>query len=125
MLELEGADPGRVAIGHADTNLDLGYLLAIVARGAYVVFDSFMDMVGRQEQRSVELVRELVGRGHADRVMLSLDVCRTFHLRFGGGGGYAYLAERYLPRLREAGVSEDVIRTITVDNPRRWLTITG
>lgn len=125
LFEAEGADPARVAIGHADTRLDLGYLLRIVGRGALVMFDSFMDMRGRQEERSVALVRELVDRGHADRILLSLDVCRTAHLAFGGGGGYAYLAEQYLPRLRSAGIPEAAVRQITVDNPVRWLTIGG
>jgi predicted metal-dependent phosphotriesterase family hydrolase len=30
-----------------------------------------------------------------------------------------------LPALREAGVPVQTIRTITVENPRRWLTIAG
>jgi predicted metal-dependent phosphotriesterase family hydrolase len=40
-----------------------------------------------------------------------------------GERAYTYLADTFLPRLRAAGVSEDEIRTITVDNPRRLLTI--
>ena len=40
-----------------------------------------------------------------------------------GGNGYAYLAETFLPRLRDAGVSDAEIETMTVANPRRLLTI--
>jgi predicted metal-dependent phosphotriesterase family hydrolase len=40
-----------------------------------------------------------------------------------GGNGYAYLAERFLPRLRDAGVTEDEIATMTIANPRRLLTV--
>ena len=125
LLELEGADPPRVAIGHADTNLDLGYLLAIVERGAWVMLDSLLDQRGRQEERSIRLVCELADRGHLGRVLLSLDVCRTSHLTFGGGPGFGYLAERYLPGLRAAGLGEAALRTLSVDNPARWLTIGG
>ncbi|MBM4407917.1 MAG: phosphotriesterase-related protein [Chloroflexi bacterium] len=125
LFELEGADPGRVAIGHADTTLDLGYLLAILGRGALVMFDSFMDMRGRQEERAISLVRELVDRGFVHRILLSLDVCRTSHLTFGGGGGFGYLATTVVPRLRAAGVDEAAIHALTVTNPARWLTIGG
>jgi phosphotriesterase-related protein len=55
--------------------------------------------------------------------LLSQDVCHDSQLRRYGGNGYTYLAESFLPRLRDAGVSEDEIRTITVGNPRRLLTI--
>ena len=125
LFELEGADPGRVAIGHADTTLDLGYLLRIVGRGALVMFDSFMDMRGRQEERAIGLVRELVERGHLDRILLSLDVCRTAHLTFGGGGGFGYLAGVVVPRLRAAGLDDAALEALTIDNPQRWLTIGG
>ena len=89
------------------------------------MFDSLLDQRGRQEAASVRLVRELIERGHIGRVLLSLDVCRTAHLTFGGGGGFAYLADAYLPQLRAAGVAEAAIRTLTVDNPATWLTIGG
>ena len=41
-----------------------------------------------------------------------------------GGTGFGYLADSFLPKLREQGVSEETITQLTVDNPRRWLTIT-
>jgi predicted metal-dependent phosphotriesterase family hydrolase len=41
-----------------------------------------------------------------------------------GGRGYTYLAETFLPALRAYGVTEDSIRTMTIANPRDWLTIT-
>jgi phosphotriesterase-related protein len=50
-------------------------------------------------------------------------VCHNSQLLRYGGNGYVYLLERFLPRLREAGVSEAEIETITVANPRRLLTI--
>ena len=75
------------------------------------------------EDRTVELLCELVGRGHADRVLLSQDVCNDSQLVRFGGNGYAYLATTFLPRLRAAGVSDADIETMTVANPRRLLTI--
>jgi phosphotriesterase-related protein len=39
------------------------------------------------------------------------------------GNGYTYLGDTFLPRLRAAGVSDADIDTMTIDNPRRLLTI--
>ncbi len=51
------------------------------------------------------------------------DVCHDSQLTRYEGHGYAYLAESFLPRLREAGVSDAEIETLTISNPRRILTI--
>ena len=127
VFEAEGADLTRVVIGHADSNPSLDYHLAIVERGATVEFDflgmTFTPLERHGEGRIVDSIRELLARGHVERILLSQDVCHDSQLRRYGGNGYTYLAETFLPRLRDAGVSEDEIRTITVDNPRRLLTI--
>ncbi len=75
------------------------------------------------EARTIDLLGELVARGHADRILLSQDVCHNAQLKAYGGNGYVYLHERFLPRLREAGIDDEVIRTLTVDNPARILTL--
>jgi phosphotriesterase-related protein len=127
VFEEEGADLSRVVIGHADSNPSLDYYLEIVRRGASVEFDflgmSFTPLERHGEGRVVELVCELLGRGHAERLLLSQDVCHDSQLTRYGGNGYAYLAGTFLPRLRVAGVSDDEIRTMTIDNPRRLLTL--
>jgi phosphotriesterase-related protein len=123
----EGADLSRVVIGHADSNPSLDYHRAIVERGATVEFDflgmAFTPLERHGEDRLVEILRELLARGHVERILLSQDVCHDSQLRRYGGNGYTYLAETFLPRLRAGGVSEEEIRTMTVDNPRRLLTI--
>ena len=127
VFEAERADLTRVVIGHADSYPSLDYHLAIAERGATVEFDflgmSFTPLERHGEPRIVDNVRELLARGHVERILLSQDVCHDSQLRRYGGHGYTYLAESFLPRLRDAGVSEDEIRTITIDNPRRLLTI--
>jgi phosphotriesterase-related protein len=107
----------------------LEHYLEIVRRGANLEFDflgmSFTPTERHGERRIIELICELVARGHAERILLSQDVCHDSQLTRYGGNGYAYLVESFLPRLREAGVSAADIETITVANPRRLLTIDG
>jgi predicted metal-dependent phosphotriesterase family hydrolase len=127
IFEAEGADPTRVVIGHADSYPHLDHYLAIVERGASVEFDflgmSFTPAERLGEGRVIELLCELLARGHVERVLLSQDVCHDSQLSHYGGNGYTYLARTFLPRLREAGVSDAEIATMTVDNPRRLLTV--
>lgn len=127
IFEEEGADPARVVIGHADSYPQLDHYLALVERGASVEFD-FLGMSSTPaerhgEGRIVELLCELLSRGHVERVLLSQDVCHDAQLTRYGGNGYTYLARSFLPRLREAGVGDDEIKTMTVANPRRLLTL--
>jgi phosphotriesterase-related protein len=127
IFEEEGADSARVVLGHADSYPILEHHLAVVERGACVEFDfigmSFSAVERHGEQRVVELLCDLLARGHADRILLSQDVCNDAQLGRYGGNGYAYLATTFLPRLRAAGVSDAEIETMTVANPRRLLSI--
>ena len=127
IFEEEGVDPARVVIGHADSYPSLEHYLAIVDRGASVEFDflgmSFTPQEQYGEERTAGLLCELLARGHAERILLSQDVCHNSQLKRYGGNGYVHLAETFLPRLRAAGVSEAEIETMTVSNPRRILTI--
>jgi predicted metal-dependent phosphotriesterase family hydrolase len=127
LFEEEGADPSRVVIGHADSYPNLDHYLEIIRRGATVEFDflgmSFSAVERHGEGRVVELVLELLSRGHADRVLLSQDVCHDSQLKRYEGNGYVYLQEVFLPRLRTAGVGDAEIDQLTIKNPRRILTI--
>ena len=127
ILEEGGADPARVVIGHADSFPRRDHYLAILERGASLEFDflgmSFTPSERLGEGRVVELLCDLLGRGHVERILLSQDVCHDTQLSRFGGNGYTYLARTFLPRLREAGVGEAEIDTMTVANPRRMLAI--
>ena len=127
IFEEEGVDPGRVVIGHADSYPDLDHYLSLIARGASIEFDflgmSFTPMERYGEARVIGLLLELLHRGHGDRILLSQDVCHNSQLRRFEGNGYTYLQTTFLPRLREAGVSEVEIERLTIENPRRILTV--
>ena len=122
----EGVDPGRVVIGHADSYLDLDHYLAILARGANLEFDFLGQRFGVEEHREprlVEIIVELLERGFASQLLLSQDVCHNSQLKANGGFGYAYLQQHFLPTLRTAAVGEGEIVQMTIDNPRRILTV--
>ena len=126
IFEGEGVDPQRVIIGHADSYPVLDHYLAILDRGANLEFDFLGHRFGTEEAaepRLVQLMVELLERGYAGQLLLSQDVCHNSQLKANGGFGYTYLQQHFLPTLRTAAVGEGEIRQMTVDNPRRILTI--
>jgi predicted metal-dependent phosphotriesterase family hydrolase len=126
IFEEEGVDPARVVIGHADSYPVLDYYLAILDRGANLELDFIGHRLGSEEAaepRLVELIVELLERGYGGQLLLSQDVCHNQQLKANGGFGYTYLQQHFLPTLRTAAVGEGEIAQMTVENPRRILTI--
>ncbi|MEV0379584.1 aryldialkylphosphatase [Nonomuraea sp. NPDC050643] len=106
----------RVAVGYAGG--DLGAARKIAEAGAYVSLGS----LGLGPDQAARIALGLIEDGHAGRVLLSTGLSRVSQAQRYAGPGYAHLFHALLPRLREAGVGEDVIRLVTHDNPLRWLT---
>ena len=126
IFEEEGVDPARVVIGHADSYPVLDHYLAILDRGANLEFDFLGQrflVEEAQEPRLVEMIVELLERGYGSQLLLSQDVCHNSQLKANGGFGYTYLQQHFLPTLRTAAVGEGEIQQLTVENPRRILTI--
>jgi phosphotriesterase-related protein len=122
LLTAEGLPPHRVSVGHQDLLDDPAVHKELAASGAYVAFDT----VGKESYQSDEIrLRSLLGlieSGHADRALLSCDISRHGYLLSEGGQGYGHLFRSFLPRLRAAGVDDDLIDLMTRRNPLRFLT---
>jgi phosphotriesterase-related protein len=110
ILEDVGVDPARVAIGHLGNLNDPGVYVhkTICRRGGFVAFDR---QGGGGDAAVVPLVLALLEAGFADHVLISGDASRS----------YARPITAFLPRLREAGADDALLKRITVDNPRRFL----
>lgn len=126
ILTEEGVDPSRVVIGHADSYPNLDFYLDVLDRKANLEFDLLGHRFGVEEHtepRITELLVELLERGYGGQILLSQDVSHDAHLKANGGFGFTYLLQHFLPHLRTAAVGEGEIRRMTIDNPRRILTV--
>lgn len=122
ILEEEGVDPKRIAIGHVDTFLDHAYLTSLLNRGVYLQFDT----CGREhlmpDSLRVEMLLRLLDDGWLDSLLISSDRCHMTDLKIRGGLGYSWTVVGFARLLREAGVSDSTIDQITHANPMRLLT---
>jgi phosphotriesterase-related protein len=121
LLEDAGADPARVVIGHADTSPDPAYHDAILARGAWLAFDTIGQTDKTSDAWRADRLAALAHAGQLDRLLISSDVCKRPALTAYGGGGYAYVLDAFLPLLRERGFGDAEIDRLLVANPAAML----
>jgi phosphotriesterase-related protein len=112
LLEDAGVDPRRVAIGHLGNLGDptLYVHKTLCRRGAFVCFDRQGGGEG-SDAPVVPLVKGLVDAGFADQLLFSGDAFRR----------YGRVLTSFVPRMKAAGLGDEVLRRIMVDNPRRFL----
>ncbi|MQA30926.1 MAG: aryldialkylphosphatase [Luteitalea sp.] len=125
-MAAEGADLGRVIMGHSNSiAVDFPLMKRLLDRGVFLQFDTLgrprTALGGADDFKVARGIAELVKAGYADRITLSQDVCNKIHQKAYGGFGFSYVVEHFLPVLRDLGVSNDDIRKLMVENPRRAL----
>jgi len=120
LLEDAGVNPNRVVIGHLGNLVDAKVQVhkAICRRGAFVGFDR---QGGAGDAQVVPMVMSLLEAGFADKLMFSADTSSAATLKRYHGMGYAKTLTVFVPKLRAAGASDEVLRQIMRDNPRRFL----
>ncbi|MGH7958732.1 MAG: hypothetical protein ACREH8_17235 [Opitutaceae bacterium] len=140
LLVASGADPRRCFFSHPENtvgwegrNLEqhADYLTAIARDGGSLLFNNFGLVKHTPWPDLVFMLRQLCDRGHADRVLISVD----FAWEWLAGKPITQHAARYpeiqprtctymmtdiVPALLKAGFSAQNIRTFLVDNPRRF-----
>jgi phosphotriesterase-related protein len=138
LFESVDVDPASLAIGHvcclADTSAEIPKKLA--RRGVFVAFDRLT----RQQQwvadeLKLRTILAFLDAGHADKLLLSSDYAGSINAGVGereyrsgpfyvrdGGPGWARSVAWFHPMLVKAGVNEQTMRQITIENPRRFLT---
>jgi phosphotriesterase-related protein len=131
MLISEGADPKRVVIGHMCGNSDLNYHVSVLEKGVNIAFDRMgIDILFPDKLRKACLMG-LIGIGYVDRIFLSQD-CWAYRLGrpfefpdtakpLLANWTYVHVFNNIIPALKEAGVSQQKIDTLMVENPRRLL----
>ena len=128
----EGVDLSRVVIGHSGDTTDIDYLEELIASGSYLGMDRFgIDTMLPFEDR-VNTVVKMCERGHADKMVLSHDaMCYSDWFPEGvlehvvPNWNYLHIQKDVLPALKQRGVTDDMIQTMMVTNPRKIFETSG
>jgi phosphotriesterase-related protein len=122
----EGVDLSRVLIGHCGDSDDLDYLRRVLDAGSFIGMDRFGLDRRLPTDRRVATIGKLCEFGYAGQLTLSHDhsayfwVDRTGALRDNPDWHWNFVPDAVVPALRRAGVAEEHVRAMTVDNPRRF-----
>jgi phosphotriesterase-related protein len=122
----EGVDLSRVVIGHSGDTEDIGYLEKLIDAGSYIGMDRFGIDSFMPTDRRVATIVKLCERGRAERIVLSHDTSCYMDWFPEGMAAQAmprwhflHIPDDVVPALKGAGVSDEQVRAMTIDNPRR------
>jgi predicted metal-dependent phosphotriesterase family hydrolase len=135
LLEEEGADPGKVMMGHVFIKPEFDQLVALCRRGAILQIDHIgipwmHDTADQLDEEMAVLICRLAERGYLDHLVFSYD---RF---FSHGRGpitaeepdqdntrvpVGYLFDSFAPRLAKKGFGAAELDRVLIDNPRRIL----
>ncbi len=133
----EGVAPEKIQIAHTGDTDDLDYIEGLLGRGVYIGMDRYgIDLFLPTAKRN-DTVIELLRRGHAERMFLSQDFDIPIasgldwyppelieQLQSAGAAtdwSMTFLFESVIPTLKEAGMTDEQLQTMMVENPKRWL----
>jgi phosphotriesterase-related protein len=130
-LTKHGVDPTRIVIAHMGDSNDLNYLRAIADTGATLGCDRFgIEHFNPLPDRIATLLK-LLDEGYADRIHVSHDAATFYDFMTGDpnfagehDANFLLVWNTVLPALRDAGIGDDVITQLTVENPARFFSVT-
>jgi len=131
LLIANGADPGKIAIGHMCGNTDVSYHEEVLKRGVYVNLDRFglqgeLFHTPTDEQR-MDLIQALVEKGYGGKILLGHDsvnvnlgrpVIMTEMMRESlKDANIRTIGGKVLPGLKKRGMRDEQIEALLRANP--------
>lgn len=129
VLGEEGVDLTKVIIGHSGDTTDIDYLTELADAGSMLGMDRFgIDALLPTEGR-VATIAAMIEKGYLEHLTMAHDAfCFADFFPPGEPRAtmwpehtYMHIPQKVLPALREAGVGQEQIDVMLVDNPRRHL----
>lgn len=127
ILAEEGVNLEDVIIGHCGDTADVDYLMKLADKGSILGMDRFGINFTITTEERVKTIVEMSRRGYVDHLTLSHD-CACWSDFFPAvekyntampDHHYLHIPHQVIPALLEAGVTQDQIDRMFIDNPRR------
>ena len=121
ILEEEGVGPSAFIFVHCDGEEDQEYHFRVAEKGGWIEYDGIRSQV---REARLQMVSSAVEK-YPDNLLLSMDSGWYYAGEPGGGNihDYGYLPDVFLPLLQEQGITEEMIRKLTVTNPAKAFAI--
>ena len=129
----EGVPPEKIQIAHTGDTDDLDYIERLLETGVWIGLDRFGIEMYLPMDRRIPTALALLERGYAERMFLSADSCASIDwfpeetveilMREGAVKDWTItlVPDQVVPMLREGGMTDDQVKTVFEENPKRWL----
>lgn len=120
VLEEVGYPLDRFIWIHAQNEEDFDINVELARRGVWIEYDA-IGSASFDDDFFIDRIQRMLDAGLGDRLLLSHD--RGWYDPSKPDGGtprpFTYISETFLPKLRDAGVDEETVHKMTVENPFR------
>ena len=122
IVEGQGVAPDRWIFVHAQNETEIGKLLAVARRGAWIELDGLGE---ESVDKHMRPLLALLEAGFEGKVLLSHDAgwYRVGEEPGGKKKPFTFLLDRFVPLMLERGASRETIRRITERNPAEAFTV--
>lgn len=121
-LEQQGIEPEQMIFCHLDRACkDIQIHKELAKAGVYIEYDTIAREKYHSDERELEIFREMIASGFEDRLLFSLDTTRKRLKAYGGETGLTYILCVFLNKMKNAGISREIIDKICRVNPSRAL----
>jgi phosphotriesterase-related protein len=125
----EVLSPERIVMGGMDSReaASRKWPLAVALAGALVALDHIGSTDSRYitDSERVALILELINAGYVDRIILSSSATGVAFGEAGNDLQYGDVLTKFVPMLREAGVSQEHLEQMLIKNTAQLLSVTG
>ena len=122
IIEKEGVPLAKFIFVHAGAEGDTKYHISTAERGAYVEYDSISS---GEANRYIQLIKTMLDKGHADKLLLSQDA-GWYNVGQPKGGNirsFAYIIKEFIPLMERSGIDKETVNKLMVSNPAKALQI--
>lgn len=130
IFESEDVWPAEIIISHVGCEKDnwLSYSESLLQRGANVSFDRIGEPSFGGDEHWIALIQNAIAKGYIHQIMFSHDagvVVHGYNEIVNPGvelsGDFTYISRVFIPKLKAAGVTDNQLRVMLEENPRRVL----
>ncbi len=129
LVKKHGGKLSTWSIGHMDRNLDSYYHEQLAKEQVYLSFDGLGKHKYGPESARIEAIMHLIKKGYVHQILIGGDTARkSYYKHYGYGLGLGWIPTVWLTRfkdeldIRNLPVDE-TIKTIFIDNPKRYLSM--